>query len=88
METHITIREAVRENDITVFGNQLHIYHKRDIFPEPDSEDLEYFLSSEYHDHMTKIHSRPRDRCYFLFCHAGNLRHRGWQDPRHRQRRK
>ena len=69
MENQITIREAVAENDVAVFWEQLHIYHKRDIFPDPGSEDLEYFLSSEYYDHMTKIHSRPQDRCYFLFFH-------------------
>ena len=69
MENQITIREAVTENDVAVFWEQLHTYHKRDIFPDPDSEDLEYFLGSEYYDHMMKIHSRPQDRCYFLFFH-------------------
>ena len=69
MENQITIREAVTESDVAVFWEQLHIYHKRDIFPEPASEDLEYFLGSKYYDHMMKIHSRPQDRCYFLFFH-------------------
>lgn len=69
MENQITIREAVTESDVAVFWEQLHIYHKRDIFPNPDSEDLEYFLGSEYYDHMMKIHSRPQDRCYYLFFH-------------------
>ena len=69
MENQITIREAVTETDVAVFWEQLHTYHKRDIFPDPDSEDLEYFLSSEYYDHMMKINSRPQDRCYFLFFH-------------------
>ena len=69
MENQITIREAITENDVAVFWEQLHTYHKRDIFPDPDSEDLEYFLSLEYYDHMMKIHSRPKDRCYFLFFH-------------------
>ena len=69
MENQITIREAVTETDVSVFSEQLHNYHKRDIFPNPDSEDLEYFLGSEYHDHMMKIHSRLQDRCYFLFFH-------------------
>ena len=67
MENQITIREAVMETDVAAFLEQLHTYHKRDIFPDPDSEDLEYFLSSEYYNHMMKIHSRPQDRCYFLF---------------------
>ena len=69
MENQITIREAITETDVTAFWEQLHTYHKRDIFPDPDSEDLEYFLSSEYYDHMMKIHSRPQDRCYYLFFH-------------------
>ena len=69
MENPITIREAITENDVAVFWEQLHTYHKRDIFPGPDSEDLAYFLGSEYYDHMMKIHSRPQDRCYFLFFH-------------------
>lgn len=69
MENQITIREAISENDVAAFWEQLHTYHKRDIFPDPESEDLEYFLGSEYHDHMTKIHGRPQDRCRFLFFH-------------------
>ena len=69
MENQITIREAIRSTDVTAFWEQLRIYHKRDIFPNPDSEDLEYFLGTEYHDHMMKIHSRPQDRCYYLFFH-------------------
>ena len=69
MENQITIREAITENDVAVFWEQLHTYHKRDIFPNPDSQDLEYFLGSEYYNHMMKIHSRPQDRCYYLFFH-------------------
>jgi len=69
MENQITIREAITETDVTAFWEQLHTYHKRDIFPNPENEDLEYFLGSEYHDHMMNIHSRPQDRCYFLFFH-------------------
>ena len=49
MENQITIREAITETDVAVFWEQLHTYHKRDIFPDPDSEDLEYFLGAEYH---------------------------------------
>ena len=69
MENQITIREAITETDVAAFWEQLHIYHKRDIFPNPDSQDLEYFLGSEYYNHMMNIHSRPKDRCYFLFFH-------------------
>ena len=69
MENQITIREAVTDTDVAAFWEQLHIYHKRDIFPDPNDEDLEYFLGSEYHDHMMQIHSRQQDRCFFLFFH-------------------
>ena len=69
MENQITIREAVTEKDIAAFWEQLHIYHKRDIFSEYDREDLEYFLGSEYHEHMMQVHSRAQDRCFFLFFH-------------------
>ena len=69
MKHQITIREAVTENDVTVFWEQLHAYHKRDIFSGSDNEDLEYFLGSEYHDQMMKIHERSQDCCYYLFFH-------------------
>ena len=67
MKKQITICEAVTQQEIAVFWEQLHLYHRRDIFPDPDSGDLAYFLGSEYHDHMMQIHSRQQDRCFFLF---------------------
>ena len=80
MENQITIREAVTEHDVAAFWEQLHIYHRRDIFPEPDNEDLEYFLGSEYHEHIMKIHGRQQDRCFFLFFHR-NGRNIGFAMP-------
>lgn len=71
MENQITIREAVTENDAAAFWEQLHAYHKRDIFTDSDKEDLEYFLGQAYRDHMMKINGRPQDRCFFLFFHRG-----------------
>ena len=71
MENRITIREAVTENDVAAFWEQLHAYHKRDIFPDSDDDELEYFLGSGYHDRMMEIYSRPQDRCFFLFFHRG-----------------
>ena len=71
MEKQITIREAVTENDAAAFWEQLHAYHKRDIFTDSDKEDLEYFLGQAYRDHMMKINGRPQDRCFFLFFHRG-----------------
>ena len=67
MNKQITIREAVTENDVALFWEQLHTYHKRDIFCAPNDEDLEYFLGSEYHDHMMMVHRRKQNPAYFLF---------------------
>lgn len=70
MKNQITIREAVTEQDIAVFWQQLRTYYIRDIFPNPEDEDREYFLSdTEYRAHMQKIHDRPQDRCHYLFFH-------------------
>lgn len=68
MENQITIHEALAETDVDLFWEQLRIYQKRDIFPDPQDEDREYFLSdTQYRAHMQKIHDRPQDRCYYLF---------------------
>lgn len=69
MENQITIREAITETDVAVFWEQLHLYYKRDMFPNPEDEDRGYFLSSEYRSAMQNIHDRPQDRCYYLFLH-------------------
>ena len=70
MKNQITIREAVTEQDIAVFWQQLRIYFIRDIFPNPEDEDREYFLSdTEYRADMQKIHDRPQDRYHYLFFH-------------------
>ena len=67
MEKTITIREVISEKDIAAFWERLHIYHRRDIFTGSDTDELEYFLGPEYHDHMMKLCRRPQDRCFFLF---------------------
>ena len=66
MENQITIREAITENDVALFWEQLHIYYKRDMFPDPDAEERDYFLGDEYRSTMRKIHDRTQDRCYYL----------------------
>lgn len=71
MENQITIREAVTENDVAAFREQLHAYHKRDIFPDPDNEERESFLRSKYHNHRMKSNGSPQDRCFFLIFHRG-----------------
>ncbi len=70
MENQITIREAITDNDVALFWEQLHIYHKRDIFPNPEDEDLEFFLDdTQYRTHIQNVHDRPQDRCHYLFFH-------------------
>ncbi len=68
MENQITIREAVRPEDVALFWEQLHTYHKRDIFTTSEDEDLEYFLNdAQYRSQIQQVHDRPQDRCYYLF---------------------
>ena len=67
MENPISIREAVTENDIMLFWEQLYIYYKRDMFPDPNAEERAYFLGNEYRTTMLQIHDSSQDRCFFLF---------------------
>lgn len=67
MKNQITIREAVTEQDVARFWEQLHAYHRRDIFSASDAEELDHFLGSEYHDRVMEVHGRAQDRCRFLF---------------------
>ena len=67
MENQITIREAITENDVALFWEQLHTYYKRDMFPDPNAEERDYFLGDEYRSTMQEIHERTQDRCYYLF---------------------
>lgn len=70
MNPEIAIREAVTESDAASFWKQLRIYFEQDIFPDPQDEDREYFLSdTEYRVHIQNIHDRPFNRCYYLFFH-------------------
>ena len=71
MENPITIREAATEDEIAYFWEQLYLYFKRDILADKPIEDLSYFLGSEYHEQMMKLHARQQDRCFFLFFERG-----------------
>lgn len=73
MDNKITIREASTDTDVGIFGEELRIYQKRDIFPDPEDEDREYFLSDdEYRVHIQKLHDRLQDRIrYLFFCRGG-----------------
>lgn len=67
MKNQIIIREAISEADTAAFWEQLHSYHKRDIFPDPEDENLKHFLSdTEYRAQIEHVHNRLQDRCYYL----------------------
>ncbi len=67
MENQITIREAVTENDIAIFWEQLYAYFKRDIFPDPADEDRAYFFGTAHRADIQRLHDRKEDRCHYLF---------------------
>lgn len=67
MNQQITIREALLQPDIDAFWRQLRAYHARDIFPDPADEDRAYFLGSAYRAQIEALHTRPKDRCRYLF---------------------
>ena len=72
MSSEITVREAAAPTDVEAFWTQLHEYFTRDLFPDPEDEDRDYFLGSEYREQMQHIHDRGRDRCHYLFfCSEG-----------------
>lgn len=72
MEQSITIREAAGAAETGLFWEQLHIYHSRDIFPDPENENLAYFLGDGYRTQIETLHQRPHDRCrYLLFFEGG-----------------
>ena len=66
MKNEITIREAVTEQEIGFFWAQLRAYFKRDVFPDPDSEERDHFLNDKYRSLMDALHQREQDRCYYL----------------------
>ncbi len=68
MKNQIIIREAISEADTAAFWEQLHTYHKRDIFPDPNDENLTHFLNdTEYRAQVQCVHDRPQDNCHYLF---------------------
>lgn len=67
MDHRIIIREAITEREVTLFWEQLRAYFERDIFPDPNHEDREYFLGEEYHGDIERLHERDTDRCRYLF---------------------
>lgn len=73
MNHQITIREAITDTDVNTFWKELRIYQTRDIFPDPEDEEREYFLRDDkYRAHIQALHDRPRDKIHYLFfCRSG-----------------
>ncbi|NLV50605.1 MAG: GNAT family N-acetyltransferase [Clostridiales bacterium] len=67
MTNEITVREAATKQETAFFWEQLHAYFMRDMFPESDCEEREYFSDdSKYRAQIEMIRQRERDRCYYL----------------------
>ncbi len=73
LHDNIKIREAVTQEEIAFFWEQLHAYHKRDIFPDPDDRDREYFLDdTQYRSCIEQLHCREHDTCRYILMSRGN----------------
>lgn len=66
MDKRITIREAVTEQEVSFFWEKLRDYQERDIFPDLEEEDKEYFRGQEYAESIQKLHTREKNHCYYL----------------------
>ncbi len=73
MNELITIREVESCEEIAEFWRERDEYMIRDVFPndtlgEPLTQnDLDWFLSKEYKDHMMEIFYRNQDKAHFVF---------------------
>ena len=67
MNDQISIREAITETDVASFWAQLRVYQQRDIFPDPEDESLDYFLSEDYRSQVQAVHDRKQNPLYYLF---------------------
>ena len=67
MNDQISIREAITETDVASFWAQLRVYQQRDIFPDPEDESLDYFLSEDYRSQVQAVHDRQQNPLYYLF---------------------
>ncbi len=66
MNNQIIIREAVSPRDLAFFWEQLHSYHRQDIFPDPADPDRGYFLGEEYRTQIEALHARSADPIHYL----------------------
>ena len=67
MNDQISICEAITETDVASFWAQLRVYQQRDIFPDPEDESLDYFLSEDYRSQVQAVHDRKQNPLYYLF---------------------
>ena len=73
MNETITIREVESCEDIAEFWRERDEYVIRDVFPNDTlgkpltQNDLNWFLSREYKDHMMKVFYRDEDKAHFVF---------------------
>lgn len=66
MIENIIIREAVTEEEQSLFWERLRAYFCRDIFPDPEDEDRPYFLGDDYRRTMESLHTRPVHPVHWL----------------------
>lgn len=68
----IEIRECANAAEEEFFRNELRAYFERDLFPDPQDEDREYFLGEDYWESAEKLNMRDVDRLrYMLFSRDG-----------------
>lgn len=68
----IQIRECQGHQEEEFFWEKLKEYFERDMFPDPEDEDREYFLGSDYSGTAMKMHQQEKDRLrYLLFERDG-----------------
>lgn len=68
----IRLYECRNPVDDAYFWARLVEYFERDLFPDPEDEDREYFLGEEYAAQAAVLHAVERDRLrYFLFEREG-----------------
>ena len=51
----VAVREAVTEQETSLFWRELRNYQERDIFPDVGQEDREYFSGQEYYNEIQKL---------------------------------
>lgn len=73
MESKIIICEAVTEQKTAEYWQQLYAYYARDIFPNPEDEDREYFFGPEYRQTIEKLHSRKENPIHWLFLNQNGI---------------